>query len=148
MASKRGLPTLIRLHQRQLDEKRRMLAELEQMRAEMDRKILLLDGEIERERQAAADQPELIGQFAAYLEGARQRRQTMLRTIDELAPKIEAAANAVAVAFQDVKKFEIAAEMKARQRKAALDKAEQDELDDIALVQHRRRGAADDDGGG
>lgn len=140
MASKRGLPTLIRLHQRQLDEKRRMLAELEQMRAEMDRKILLLDAEVERERQAAQEAPEALRQFAAYLEGVRQRRQTMLRTIDELVPKIEAAANEVATAFQDVKKFEIAADIKERQRQAALAKIEQEELDEVALVQHRRRG--------
>lgn len=140
MASKRGLPTLIRLHQRQLDEKRRMLAELEQMRAEMDRKILLLDAEVERERQAAQEAPEALRQFAAYLEGVRQRRQTMLRTIDELLPKIEAAANDVAAAFQDVKKFEIAADIKERQRQAALAKIEQEELDEVALVQHRRRG--------
>jgi len=140
MASKRGLPTLIRLHQRQLDEKRRMLAELEQMRAEMDRKILLLDAEVERERQAAQEAPEALRQFAAYLEGVRQRRQTMLRTIDELVPKIEAAANEVAAAFQDVKKFEIAADIKERQRQAALAKIEQEELDEVALVQHRRRG--------
>jgi len=140
MASKRGLPTLIRLHQRQLDEKRRMLAELEQMRAEMDRKILLLDAEVERERQAAQEAPEALRQFAAYLEGVRQRRQTMLRTIDELVPKIEAAANDVAAAFQDVKKFEIAADIKERQRQAALAKIEQEELDEVALVQHRRRG--------
>lgn len=140
MASKRGLPTLIRLHQRQLDEKRRMLAELEQMRAEMDRKILLLDAEVERERQAAQEAPEALRQFAAYLEGVRQRRQTMMRTIDELLPKIEAAANDVAAAFQDVKKFEIAADIKERQRQAALAKIEQEELDEVALVQHRRRG--------
>lgn len=140
MATKRGLPTLIRLHQRQLDEKRRMLAELEQMRAEMDRKILLLDAEVARERQAAQEAPDALRQFAAYLEGVRQRRQTMLRTIDELMPKIEAAANEVAAAFQDVKKFEIAADIKARQQQAALAKIEQDELDEVALVQHRRRG--------
>lgn len=139
MATKRGLPTLIRLHQRQLDEKRRMLAELEQMRAEMDRKIVLLDAEVERERQAAQEAPEALRQFAAYLDGVRQRRQTMLRTIDELMPKIEAAANEVAAAFQDVKKFEIAADIKERQRQAALAKIEQDELDEVALVQHRRR---------
>ncbi|MCF4165900.1 flagellar FliJ family protein [Zavarzinia compransoris] len=139
MANKRGLPTLIRLHQRQLDEKRRVLAELEQMRAEMDHKILLLDAEIERERKAAGEGPEALRQFTRYLAGARQRRQTMLRTIDELVPRIEAAANAVAIAFQDVKRYEIAVDLKARQRRAAADREEQGELDEIALVQHRRR---------
>lgn len=139
MASKRGLPTLIRLHQRVLDEKRRMLAELEQLRSELDHKIVALDAEIERERKTAGLSTETLRQFTHYLAGARQRRETMMRTIEELAPQIEAAANAVATAFQDVKRYEIAVEMKARQRKAALDHAEQSELDEIALVQHRRR---------
>lgn len=139
MASKRGLPTLIRLHQRQLDEKRRMLAELEQMRAEMDHKILRLDGEIERERQVASGSAEALRQFTFYLAGARQRRETLMRTIEELIPQIEAAANAVAIAFQDVKRYEIAVSIKERQRQAAATHEEQGELDEIALVQHRRR---------
>ncbi|PWR18392.1 flagellar FliJ family protein [Zavarzinia aquatilis] len=139
MASKRGLPTLIRLHQRVLDEKRRMLAELEQLRAEFDHKILMLDAEIERERLTTTGSAEALRQFTAYLAGARQRRATMQQTIDELAPKIEAAANAVASAFQDVKRYEIAVEMKQRQRKAAEAQAEQADLDEVAIVQHRRR---------
>ncbi|MCW0180692.1 MAG: flagellar FliJ family protein [Zavarzinia sp.] len=139
MASKRGLPTLIRLHQRILDEKRRMLAELEQLRSELDHKILMLDAEIERERAATHVSTEALRQFTAYLSGARQRRSIMQQTIDELAPKIEAAANAVSSAFQDVKRYEIAVEMKLRQRKAAAAHAEQAELDEVAIVQHRRR---------
>ncbi len=139
MASKRGLPTLIRLHQRVLDEKRRTLAELEQLRTELDHKILMLDAEIERERATTHGSAEALRQFTAYLAGARQRRDIMQRTIDELAPKIEAAANAVSSAFQDVKRYEIAVEMKLRQRKAAEAHAEQAELDEVAIVQHRRR---------
>lgn len=139
MASKRGLPTLIRLHQRVLDEKRRTLAELEQLRAEFDHKILMLDAEIERERATTHGSAEALRQFTVYLSGARQRRAIMQRTIDELAPKIEAAANAVSSAFQDVKRYEIAVEMKLRQRKAAEAHAEQAELDEVAIVQHRRR---------
>ncbi len=137
--AKKGLPTLIRLHQRQLDEKRRMLAELEQLRAELDTKIIALDAEVARERVAAAASPEVLAQFAAYLDGARQRRDTMLRTIDELAPKIEAAANAVAAAFQDVKRYEIAVDLKKRQQQAAEARVEQGDLDEIAITQHRRR---------
>ncbi|MFA5122305.1 hypothetical protein [Zavarzinia sp.] len=137
--AKKGLPTLIRLHQRQLDEKRRMLAELEQLRAELDTKIIALDAEVARERVAAAASPEVLAQFAAYFDGARQRRDTMLRTIDELAPKIEGAANAVAAAFQDVKRYEIAVDLKKRQQQAAEARVEQGDLDEISITQHRRR---------
>ncbi|RJF94615.1 hypothetical protein D3874_01945 [Oleomonas cavernae] len=140
MRNVRGLRTLIQLHQRQLDEKRRVLAELEQLRAELDHKVAALDAEVARERLVADNLTEGARQFAAYLSGARLRRETLVRSIDELVEQIELAANTVAAAFQEVKRYEIAVDLKERQRRQAVAQAEQGELDEIALVQHRRRG--------
>lgn len=140
MRGVRGLQTLIQLHQRQLDDKRRVLAELEQMRADLDHKVAALDAEVARERKLAADQSDAARQFTAYLDGARRRRATLMRSIEELAEQIEAAANAVALAFQEVKRFEIAVDLKERRRHAQEAHAEQEALDEVALVQHRRRG--------
>lgn len=139
MRGARGLNTLIQLNQHRLDEKRRVLAELEQLRADLDHKVALLDAEVSREREMVAEMAEARGQLAAYLEGARQRRETLMRSIDELAQQIEIAANEVAIAFQEVKRYEIAVGLMERRRAAKVAHEEQSELDEIALVQHRRR---------
>lgn len=133
----RGLETLIRLSQRDLDEKRRVLGELEQLRSEFERQAQRLDDELGRERAAVA-----VGDgqgSAPYFAAARLRQETIARSADELAAKIEAAAEAVAEAFQDVKRFEIARDLKTRRRRAEAARVEQAELDEIALGRHRRR---------
>ncbi len=133
----RGLDTLIRLSQRQLDEKRRVLGELEHLRNEFQEQARRLETELEGERDAVLGG--VVNGSAAYFSAARQRREIITRSADELAAKIEATATAVAEAFQDVKRFEIARDLKNRRRRAEAARREQAELDDIALGRHRRR---------
>ncbi|WP_439817368.1 flagellar export protein FliJ [Zavarzinia sp. CC-PAN008] len=134
----KGLATLIRLHQRKLDEQRRKLGELDRMRDEMAAKADALEAEVLQEQALARSQPDLMAVYPAYSRQAIARRETLARSLDELDARIAVARDEVADAFQEFKRYELAAEHQARRQRELAAKRAQAELDEIGLQRFRR----------
>lgn len=131
--------TLIRLAGSEVDEARRglqaVLAEEDALRADM----AALETEVAAEKALVQAQPELSGHYAMFAVRAKERREALEAGLADLQPRIEAARDALAEAFANQKKYEIAKENR--------DTAEADEqkrkdgiiLDELGLNAHRRK---------
>ena len=135
------LDSLIRLHERTLDEARRELGRAEAAVASAAAAIDALEAEIKAEQAAA--RADLTGQFG-YANYARQAiaRRAELHTAHQQAEVArEQVREKVAVAFAELKKFEITAERRAALAQQEENRRLQGELDEIAQQQDRQKQA-------
>lgn len=135
------LDSLIRLHERTLDEARRELGRAEAAVASAAAAIDALEAEIKAEQAAAG--ADLTGQFG-YANYARQAiaRRAELHTAHQQAEVArEQMREKVAVAFAELKKFEITAERRAALAQQEENRRLQGELDEIAQQQDRQKQA-------
>ena len=133
------LDSLIRLHERTLDEARRELGRAEAAVASAAAAIDALEAEIKAEQAAAG--ADLTGQFG-YANYARQAiaRRAELHTAHQQAEVArEQVREKVAVAFAELKKFEITAERRAALAQQEENRRLQGELDEIAQQQDRQK---------
>ena len=135
------LDSLIRLHERTLDEARRELGRAEAAVASAAAAIDALEAEIKAEQAAAG--ADLTGQFG-YANYARQAiaRRAELHTAHQQAEVArEQVREKVATAFAELKKFEITAERRVALAQQEENRRLQGELDEIAQQQDRRKQA-------
>ena len=135
------LDSLIRLHERTLDEARRELGRVEAAVASAAAAVDALEVEIKAEQAAAG--ADLTGQFG-YANYARQAiaRRVELRTAHQQAEVArEQVREKVAAAFAELKKFEITAERRAALAQQEENRRLQGELDEIAQQQDRQKQA-------
>lgn len=133
----KGVEGLIRLHRWQLDEKRRALVEIERLREDLLERSERLEREIAAERQVAGGDTAFA--FGAFAEGAIARRATIARSLAEVEGQITRMREQVAEAFQDLKKYEILQENRARREQAERARRQGLEQDEIGLQGFRRR---------
>lgn len=134
-----GLSSLIRLHRWKLEEKRRVLAELEALMDQLISRASALEVEIVNEQKAAVASPEAGFAYGAYAASAIHRRAVLAQSAAELNEKIEAARDDVKAAFQDAKKYEIAQERKVERERIVTARRERIVEDDVALDTFRRK---------
>ena len=139
-----ALDSLIRLHRWQVDERRRHLADLEGLAAQLAEEHHRLDREEAREQAAASAAPEAAYAYAAYARQLIERRRKLAQSQVEVAEQIERSRAALAEAFQEVKRYEIMAANRARQQQRRAARREQGVLDDLGTEAFRRRGVAKD----
>ena len=135
------LDTLIRVHKQVLDEKRVRLAAIE---IERDRLHTAIDGlatEFAAEKAAAASSLDAARTFPAYAVGIRKRQQEYEQAIADLAPQVAQAAEAVAEAYRELKKYEISRELRLERENALEARREQARLDEVGNTVWRRDGA-------
>ena len=135
------LGSLIRVHRWRVDEARRKLGALERLAAELRARAAALDEEVAQEQRGASRGFELGRFYGAYAQFAIERRNRLARSLAELGAEIEAARNALAAEFEELKRFETTAERQARAAAAEEAKVAQAALDDLGIERHRR-GAA------
>ena len=135
----KGLPNLIRLHRWRLDEKRKNLAELERLAADLRQQAAHLEQELKGEQTAAARAPEEAGYaYGRYANRVIARREAIAASLAEVKTKIAQAAAAVTEAFRELKRFEIAQERREQAELAKAAKAERAVLDEMGLQGHRK----------
>lgn len=135
-----NIKSLIRLHEWNVDEKRRKLGELLRLQGDLEDQIKNLDAEHEREKAAAAADPTGAGlAYANYAQAVRQRRDNLEDSIKQMDIVIGYARDELSEAYQELKKYETVE--KNRQRRYELEQARREQimLDEVALTQHRRK---------
>src|SRR5713226_6830992 len=99
--------TLIRLKKFQVDEKRRKVAQIEAMIAEFERMAGDLEREIKTEQDRAGIHDPAHFAYPSYAKAAIQRRENLKRSADELRGQLNDAKEALAEAFEELKKVEL-----------------------------------------
>ena len=136
----KNLKGLIRLHQWVVDEKRRKLGELLKMLVELEEQARRLEAEVVEEQKAAAKAPETAGfLYGNYARHVIERRERLAKSIASMEQQTAAAREELNEAYREIKKFQVAQEV--RDRRAALEAARREQivLDEVGLIMHRRR---------
>lgn len=133
------LPTLIKVNQYEVDAQRRVLAELETIRAKLDDALDALQESVAFEKEVARQDLEAAKRWPDYLNYAIRREKELRGQIAEMQNQIDAARDELQRRFEQLKKFELAYE--AAQRAEAKEEARQEqiELDEIASNIERRK---------
>ncbi len=136
----KSIKTLIRLSRWEVDEKRRVLTELQNREdgiiaamAEADQRMLV-------ERQIASQDPTGAGSlFGAYAQAWMSRRETARGELASVREAIEVARDDLNDAFRRLKTFEITQKNQEKREQDEADRKEQANLDEIGLNIHRRK---------
>jgi flagellar protein FliJ len=133
--------SLLRLKRFRVDELKRRVATLDEMRADLEKKLTDLDDTVVRERQRATDSD--IGRlaFPSFLQSIDVRRKNIQNTQKDLERERALQQDDLAAAFQDLKTFEVAEEERLRRATEAEGKAAQSRLDEMAMTRHLRKHA-------
>ena len=133
--------TLIRLKRFRVDELKRRLGTLDEMKSDLDRKLADLDEAVAREKQRATDSD--IGRlaFPSFLQSIDTRRKNIRSTMKELERERAQAQDDLAAAFQDLKTFELAEEERMRRMTENEARSAQSRLDELSIVRHLRKHA-------
>jgi flagellar FliJ protein len=129
--------TLIRLKKFQVDEKRRKVMQIETMIAEFERMATDLDREIKVEQERAGIHDPGHFAYPTYAKAAINRRENLKRSADELKGQYDDAKEALAEAFEELKKVQLLDERDQMRERAAAEAIEQTELDGIGLMRTR-----------
>lgn len=134
----KGLPTLIRVHRWELEEKRRQLSDSEELRDGFVHDLARMEEYLIENQKVAAYDPEVAATYGQYALQVIEQRHVLGQSIREAQVVVDEAADIVHQAFQEVKKYETAQErVEARILKEET-RREQIELDDIGLNMFRR----------
>ena len=133
--------TLLRLKRFKVDDLKRRLGTLDEMKSDLDKKLADLDASVAREKQKAADSE--IGRlaFPSFLQSIEIRRKNIKGTMKDLEGERTRVQEELAVAFQDLKSFELAEQERERRVGEAQSRAEQSRQDDMAIIRHLRKHA-------
>jgi flagellar export protein FliJ len=141
----KSLDTLIRLQKWQMDEKRRQLADLRQMHADMAASIDRLDREVANEAALAVSDPSLSATFNVFAQAANDRRDRLDGSLREIEGQVIAVEQDIGEAFGELKKLEITKQNRELRDRTATARRAQAALDEIGggMAQRQRVAAAD-----
>ena len=134
----RGLKNLIRVHSWQLDEHRRKLADMQRLKDDFLSRIAQLEADVKKEQKAAAEDNIVNFSYATYAAAVMERRETLQASIADLDPEIDRAEGEVSDAYRELKKYELALEVRERHKAAEMARREQNEMDEMGLNIYRR----------
>lgn len=130
--------SLIRLKKFQVDEKRRQVTQIEMMIADFERMAAELDQQVEIEQQKTGISDVAHFAYSTFAKAARDRRDNLLTSANDMKSQLETAQDALAEAIEDLKKVELLDQREHQREAAAEAKAEQDIYDEIARQRHGR----------
>lgn len=134
----KALESLARLHRLGLDEKRKRLVELELGRAGIEAEQADLVRELQQEKVVAKASLDASRTFLAYLANHEARKDRLAERLEEIGLLIEAAADDVATAYQELKKYETALANRKALAAKERERRELIEQDEIAINIFRR----------
>jgi flagellar protein FliJ len=134
-----SLDTLIKLHRWQLDEQRRRLAEIESLAGKLHAQLTRLNDEAESEQKVAGDSHEASYAYGGYARAVIDRRAKLTQSLRDTEQQTIEARAALADAYAEVKRYEIAAANRLLAKHRGLERLRQQELDEVATAGFRRK---------
>lgn len=133
------LKALIRVRRWELDQKQRELADLNRKAEAIVAEQMRLQREMEAEQQTAMNHPEFAFTIAAYAARVILRQEQLESHLRTLERAIEQKRDDIRIAFQEVKKIEIAEERRLEAEREKLRHKEALALDEVGLEGFRRQ---------
>jgi len=130
---------LIRLHRFRVDEIRRRLKSLDDMRADLTKKMSDLETMMQEEQRRAAHSD--LGRLAypSFARSVVARRENIQRSVDEVEKQAATVTDELQAAYRELKKYEIAADSEAQRDRVEYARQVQADLDEIAVSRHARK---------
>ncbi|MCC7045683.1 MAG: flagellar FliJ family protein [Alphaproteobacteria bacterium] len=134
----KGIAAMVRVHKWKLEERSRVLQELERLRQKLQQAGAQLEAELVSEQNQARGGGLANLTYGGYAQAVIQRRDHIAKSLAEVAAETEQARKEVAAAFQELKKYELALANREKQKKQKEAKVERTTLDDLGIAAHRR----------
>jgi len=130
---------LIRLNRFRVDEIRKRLKSLDDMRADLMKKLTDLETMVQDEQRRS--QQSDLGRLAypTFVRSVMARRENIQRTIDEVEKQAASVTEELQGAYRELKKYEIVADAEAQRDRVEYARQVQAEIDEIALGRHARK---------
>lgn len=141
-----GLKTLVRLTRFRLDEMRQALSALHAESDAIRRLIAGLEEEVRAEMEVARTSEESRMMLGAYLHRTRLERARLDHALADVEARIAAAAEALAEAFREQKRYELVMERRAEEERREEARRETAFLDETGAQGFIRRSRGDADG--
>ena len=133
----KSLGGLIRLHEWNVDQKRRKLGELLGLLADLEGQAISLEDEVKSEQRAASASPDVAGLlYGNYAMGVIERRRRIAESIAKTEEIEGTAREELREAFMILKKFQTAQENRDKREAEELNRKEQAVLDEIGTRRH------------
>ena len=138
----KGRNSLLRLKKFRVEDFTRRLATLDEMKADLERKLADLEESVAREKQRASDSE--IGRlaFPSFLQSIETRRSNIGATMRELSRERTAVQEELSAAIQDLKSFETAEQERERRVAEAAAREAHTRSENLALVRHLKKHSA------
>lgn len=143
-----SLKTIIRLQKLQLDEKRRVLAELHTLADRLRNEIEKVKQEIANEQETVRDDFSVSFTYSNFAQAAMERGRRLGQSLAQVEAQIEIATDEMAEAFQELKRYELAEEERQKRERDKQKRKDAAMLDETALVGFRRRQTEEEAAGG
>ena len=134
----RGIEALIKIHAFELDEKRRALKQIEDFRQGIENSITQLESQVVDEQAAARNSDEGAYAYGGFAQSVIQRRGALQDSLASVTEQVETARDAVAQAFETLKKYEITKAGRDSDALAESRRRERILLDELGLNAHAR----------
>jgi flagellar export protein FliJ len=134
----KGIEALIKVHAFELDEKRRALKQVQEFQNGIENALAQLEEQVADEQAAARGSDEGAYAYGGFAQSVIQRRAALQETLVSAKAQVDVAREAVALAFETLKKYEIT---KAGRDSEALTEARRRErilLDELGLNAYSR----------
>jgi flagellar export protein FliJ len=130
---------LIRLNRFRVDEIRKRLKSLDDMRGDLLKKMSDLETMVQEEQRRS--QQSDLGRLAypTFVRSVMARRENIQRTIDEVEKQAATVTEELQGAYRELKKYEIVADAEAQRDRVEYARQVQAEIDEIALARHARK---------
>ncbi len=130
----KSLRSLIRLHDWDVDEKRRALAEFLGQIAVLEARARRLEEDLVKEQKAAAETPGEAGlYYGNYADAVIQRREQLAKAAAEVEGQITEARETLREAYRQLKKYETAQANRDAREETEANRLEQMDLDEIGI---------------
>ncbi len=135
----RSREALIRLNRFRVDEIRKRLKSLDDMRADLTKKMADLEKMVQDEQRRSLQSD--LGRLAypSFARSVIARRENIQRSVDEVEKQAATVTEELQNAYRELKKYEIVADVEAQQNRVEYARQVQAELDEIALSRHVRK---------
>ena len=137
--AKNDLKTLIRVHQFELDEKRRQLGNLLRFEQSLENRKILLAKRFKEEEEAAKSDQTAALTFGAYVDWHIDENKRVDRALADARQEIALMRDEIREAYQELKTFEITQENREKREAAELERKNNAVLDEIGLTLYRRK---------
>jgi flagellar export protein FliJ len=130
---------LIRLNRFRVDEIRKRLKSLDDMRSDLAKKMADLETMVQEEQRRSQQSDLARLAYPTFVRSVMARRENIQRTIDEVDKQAASVTEELQGAYRELKKYEIVADAEAQRDRVEYARQVQAEIDEIALGRHARK---------